>query len=46
VNSVHIPADLGHLRFAGERGVVAPKRDAELALFKALAENEMKKKAR
>jgi hypothetical protein len=46
VNSIRINADLDHLRYSGERGVAAPRRDTELALFTALAEKEMRKKWR
>jgi len=46
VDSVKINADLSHLRYTGERGVSAPKHDAELARFVALAEKEMRKKAK
>ena len=44
VNSIRINADLSHLRYTGQRGVAAPQRDAELALFTAPAEKEMRKK--
>jgi hypothetical protein len=46
VNSITIQADLAHLRYTESRGVPAPNRDAEIARFVALAEKEMKKKAR
>jgi hypothetical protein len=46
VNSIRINADLSHLRYTGLRGVAAPKRDTELELFVALAEKEMRKKAK
>jgi hypothetical protein len=46
VNSIGINANLSHLRYAGPAGVAAPNRDRELALFMALAEREMKKKAK
>ncbi len=46
VNAIEIKADLSHLRYLGTRGVAAPKRDAELARHVALAEKEMKKKAK
>jgi hypothetical protein len=46
VNSIRINADLSHLRYAGTADVAAPNRDHELARFVALAEREMKKKAR
>jgi len=46
VNSIRINADLTHLRYAGAAGVAAPNRDHELARFVALAEREMKKKAK
>jgi hypothetical protein len=46
VNSIRINADLSHLRYAGAAGVAAPNRDHELARFVALAEKEMKKKAK
>jgi hypothetical protein len=45
VNSIRINADLSHLRYSGERGVAALRRGAELALFVALAEKEMRKKS-
>jgi hypothetical protein len=45
VNSIKIDADLSHLRYTGDRGVAAPRRGAELALFVALAEKEMRKKS-
>jgi hypothetical protein len=37
---------LSHLRYSGEFGVAAPNRDHDLAKFAALAEKEMKKKAK
>ena len=46
VNSIRISADLSRLRYAGAAGVAAPNRDQELARFVALAEREMKKKAK
>jgi hypothetical protein len=46
VNSIRINADLSHLRYAGAAGVAAPDRDHELTRFVALAEREMKKKAK
>jgi hypothetical protein len=46
VNSIRINADLSRLRYAGAAGVAAPNRDHELARFVALAEREMKKKAK
>jgi hypothetical protein len=46
VNSIRINADLSQLRYAGEAGVAAPNRDRELAHFVALADREMKKKAK
>ena len=46
VNSIRINADLSHLRYSGEIGVAAPSRDQELARFAALAEKEMRKKAK
>jgi hypothetical protein len=46
VNSIRINADLSHLRYAGAAGVASPNRDHELARFVALAEREMKKKAK
>ncbi len=46
VNSIRINADLSRLRYVGSAGVAAPSRDRELARFVALAEREMKKKAR
>jgi hypothetical protein len=46
VNAIRINADLSHLRYAGAAGVAAPNRDHELARFIALAEREMKKKAK
>jgi len=46
VNSIRINADLSHLRCAGVFGMADPSRDAELARFAALAEKEMKKKAK
>jgi hypothetical protein len=46
VNSIRINAELSHLRYTGQFGVAAPGRDQELARFVALAEREMRKKAR
>jgi hypothetical protein len=46
VNSIQINADLSHLRYPGVPGIAAPERDAELARFVALAEKEMRKKAK
>jgi hypothetical protein len=46
VNSIRINADLSRLRYVGAAGVAAPNRDRELARFVALAEKEMKKKAK
>jgi hypothetical protein len=46
VNSIRINADLSRLRYAGAAGIAPPSRDHELARFVALAEKEMKKKAK
>jgi hypothetical protein len=44
VNSIEIQGTFDHLRYEGERCTASPTRDAELRLFVALAEREMRKK--
>jgi hypothetical protein len=46
VNSIRISGDLSHLRYTGAIGIADPNRDRDLARFVALAEREMKKKAK
>jgi hypothetical protein len=45
LDKITINADLSHLLYKGPRGVPAPGRDREIALYVALAEREMRKKA-
>lgn len=44
IDKVTIAADLSHLRYAGPEGVQAPGARKEIDMFRALAEQEMRKK--
>lgn len=46
VNSISIEAELGHLRYTGERGLPDSDRHRDIANFVRLAEREMAKKKR